>query len=213
MRDGILNVKDYGAKGDWATDDSAAIQAAMDACHAAGGGVVYFPWGLYRARSTDNFLGGGMRDVNKWVWGMGGLSRTVTTRPFGFTRVRTETQRIPDTVRDGDKYVRALNGEPESEVGLDEGTLDFFAGRPLNICYRFSTAALKAELVRRENADARTWPTSSMTGLRGSLGFYDNPPCERRTTERRKAGSDHVLDAAAYAFGPHRKPKKKGKKP
>lgn len=43
----VFNVKSYGATGNGATDDSAAIQNAINAADAAGGGVVYFPAGIY----------------------------------------------------------------------------------------------------------------------------------------------------------------------
>jgi len=41
------NVLDFGAVGDGVTDDSAEIQAAIDAAEADGGGTVYFPAGVY----------------------------------------------------------------------------------------------------------------------------------------------------------------------
>jgi hypothetical protein len=44
----------YLATGDGTTDDTAAIQEAMDACAAAGGGVVYFPPGTYLCSATIN---------------------------------------------------------------------------------------------------------------------------------------------------------------
>lgn len=47
MNEKIFNVKEYGAVADGITLDSPAIQAAVDACSAAGGGKVYFPKGEY----------------------------------------------------------------------------------------------------------------------------------------------------------------------
>jgi polygalacturonase len=42
-----LNVRDFGATGDGMTKDTAAIQKALDACAAAGGGTVVVPEGTY----------------------------------------------------------------------------------------------------------------------------------------------------------------------
>jgi hypothetical protein len=44
---GAFNVRAHGAKGDGGTPDTAAIQAALDACRDAGGGQVTFPAGRY----------------------------------------------------------------------------------------------------------------------------------------------------------------------
>ena len=46
---GIWDVFAHGAKGDGTALDTGAIQAATDACHAAGGGRVYLPNGRFRA--------------------------------------------------------------------------------------------------------------------------------------------------------------------
>lgn len=48
-----FNVKAYGAVGDFVADDTAAIQAAIDAAAAVGGGTVYIP-----ASSTDYLITG-----------------------------------------------------------------------------------------------------------------------------------------------------------
>lgn len=49
-----VSVKDFGAVGDGVTDDRAAIQAAIDAVYAQGGGVVYVPAGIYLIASRSS---------------------------------------------------------------------------------------------------------------------------------------------------------------
>lgn len=43
----FINAKEFGAKGDGITDDGTAVQAALDATNAEGGGTVYFSPGTY----------------------------------------------------------------------------------------------------------------------------------------------------------------------
>lgn len=53
MIDGAaINVQDFGANGDGITDDSAAIQSAIDAAFNAGGQEIFFPAGTYLCAST-----------------------------------------------------------------------------------------------------------------------------------------------------------------
>lgn len=47
-----VSVKDYGAVGNGSTDDTAAVQAAVDAVIAANGGSLFFPRGSYLVTST-----------------------------------------------------------------------------------------------------------------------------------------------------------------
>ncbi|WP_426199417.1 glycosyl hydrolase family 28-related protein [Pseudomonas sp. DC3200b2] len=49
----VFDIRDYGAKGDGTTDDTAAIQKAINAAAAAGGGKVYVPSGTWVVSDSD----------------------------------------------------------------------------------------------------------------------------------------------------------------
>ena len=49
----VFDVRQFGAKGDGKTLDTAAIQKALDECGKAGGGVVRFPAGTYLSQPLE----------------------------------------------------------------------------------------------------------------------------------------------------------------
>jgi hypothetical protein len=51
-----VSVKDFGAKGDGTTDDSVAIQAAINYVSSAKGGIVYVPTGVYNIGSGSTAI-------------------------------------------------------------------------------------------------------------------------------------------------------------
>ena len=71
MADLVFNVRDYGAKGDGSTLDTAAIQRALDAAHAAGGGTVYIPAGVYIVHSASGEASDGALQIRSGVTLMG----------------------------------------------------------------------------------------------------------------------------------------------
>ena len=61
---GLVSVKDFGAVGNGVTDDTAAIQDAIDTLSAAGGGTVFLPAGAYKITSNINITWPSSLDQN-----------------------------------------------------------------------------------------------------------------------------------------------------
>ncbi|MFH8774053.1 glycosyl hydrolase family 28 protein [Streptomyces sp. NPDC017958] len=51
-RAAVFDVRDYGAKGDGSTNDTPAVNKAVNAASSAGGGTVRFPAGTYKSKNT-----------------------------------------------------------------------------------------------------------------------------------------------------------------
>lgn len=78
----VYNVKDYGAIGDGTADDTAAIQAAINAAQLANGGTVFVPAGLYKVTSTLTITSGrvvlqGVTRAGDWDLSASGLGSTI----------------------------------------------------------------------------------------------------------------------------------------
>ncbi|WP_394560656.1 M10 family metallopeptidase C-terminal domain-containing protein [Aquipseudomonas alcaligenes] len=106
-----FDVKDYGALGDGVSDDTAAIQAAIDAAHAAGGGVVYMPEGTYRVSGGEEASDGClMLKSNVYLQGAG-MGETVVKVVDGWDAKITGV-------------IRSAYGEETHDFGVSDLTID-----------------------------------------------------------------------------------------
>jgi len=106
-----FNVKDFGAKGDGQTDDTDAIQAAIDAAYKAGGGRVYLPTGEYRVSGGDEASDGALIIKSNVYMAGDGMGETVIKLVDGWDQKLTG-------------IVRSANGEETHDYGISDLTID-----------------------------------------------------------------------------------------
>jgi len=85
----VFNVKTYGATGNGVTDDTAAINAAITALAASGGGTLYFPTGIYLISSTLGFGNGFLGSYSTYTINVVGDGGTVS--PNGGLSIATSS--------------------------------------------------------------------------------------------------------------------------
>jgi hypothetical protein len=132
---GWFSVKAYGAVGDGVTNDTTAIQACIDACVAAGGGLVYIPYGTYLVERLDitgavNILGAGAGEYptntyNGTVLKMpnGGAAGLAMTSMLHYT-IRPEQCWIKDITLLANLYGNATMKVVHFEYGADRCVVD-----------------------------------------------------------------------------------------
>lgn len=77
----MLSVREFGATGDGQTDDTAAIQRAIDAARDAGGGGVWFPAGKYRSSTLKVHSYVGLFAAPTWSYHQHGGTQLILADP------------------------------------------------------------------------------------------------------------------------------------
>jgi len=119
---GIISVKSYGAKGDGATDDTVAVQAAVTAAVANGNHELYFPHGTYKVTaltgvSTLTFVG----DNSSFTGGYSGTINSFsahlanTTTAHGAVSAATASKII---IRDAAGRAKVAAPSAEDDIAL-----------------------------------------------------------------------------------------------
>lgn len=119
------NVKDFGATGNGVTNDTKAIQAALDAAHAAGGGTVYIPEGIYIITGTGKAYEGALRIYSNTELYGDGMGDTELKLQDGWSSKITGLIRTPVNEETHDVIIRdlTLNGNRENTTADVDGIM------------------------------------------------------------------------------------------
>jgi Pectate lyase superfamily protein len=137
-----LSVRDFGAVGDGNTDNTAAIQAAVNRCIALNGGVVYIPPGIYKISAaivvnslvSVSFVGTGYSSAI--VQTSAGANSFTITNSNGFQMSQLYIVANPGSTGAAVAVSRSQNFSL-SDLYIDKHTtgLDLWSGTALNIYY------------------------------------------------------------------------------
>jgi hypothetical protein len=116
------SVKDYGATGDGSTDDTSAIQAAIDAVSAAGGGNILIPAGTYMITTITPKDYVSLFGEGKDVTYLKQISGTNATMIFSSSDLRGF--RAFDFSTNGNYFLGAWNANPGSLGNTSGGGID-----------------------------------------------------------------------------------------
>lgn len=123
----VYNVKDFGAKGDGSTNDTSAIQAAVNAARSAGGGVVYIPTGTYIVTGQSSKSKGAILLYDNITLQGDGMGESTLKMKSGWSGDVTGILRTPFGVATHDVAVHdlTLDGNRANTSGKIDG---FFCG-------------------------------------------------------------------------------------
>lgn len=128
-----VDVKSYGAKGDGAADDRAAIQAAIDALSAQGGGILLLPVGRYRL--SKYLLLQNRNDIT--VLGVGGATLVY---PSDSASVTADGIAILDMYARSAFFLSGCSGITFQRVGFEGGqSADLTLNQGAGVCATNST--------------------------------------------------------------------------
>lgn len=125
-----LNAQDFGAVGDGATNDTAAIQAALDAAYNAGGGSVYLPTGTYLVTGQPGYPTGGTLQIRDNVEFYGdGMGASVIKLADGWSGNITGVLRTPYAWGTDNVHVHdlTLDGNRAHTTGKVDGWFNGYA--------------------------------------------------------------------------------------
>ena len=178
-----ISVKDFGAVGDGVTDDTAAIQAAIDAVYGMGGGRLLFPSGTYKVSASSLTL----RDKVQLI----GAGSQCTTLDFsaqaafasttGFIRVMGAglgaLQPVTASVAEGATSLTVSGSGVAAGDMIQIRSTEFYDGRPepiTAVAYSASTAYTKGQIVN-VNGNWYVCQTAGTTGASSPPSGTSNP--------------------------------------